>query len=489
MSDNQRNVGSLALTLSVSKAINLMLSMITSMCLSRYLTLFEYGTYSELQTITSLVVSIFALGLPNSINYFVPSCKLEDKRKFFCFYYTAISLISVFVAGLMFFLKGLVAGYYENPTIINYAFFLMIIPWTKLIINSRSNMLIVDSKIKKELLYSVSNSMLLLALVLLTINGNASLNIYLWLYVIIEIFFSLLTYVEAYLSLDKGMIFEFDKSLLKSIIAFSIPLGLSTAISTLSLDMDKLIIGYFMNEEAVAIYSNAGKELPFSLMASSFTAIVLPKVVRSIKLGRKEDAIFMWQCSSELCFIILCFFACASIVFAPQIITLLYSHSYLEGTSIFGIYSLVLLFRITYWGMILNAYGKTKQILYHSLFCLGVNLILSLLLYFVIGFEGPALASLISIGVMMFTQLIHSSKLTGIKLRQIFPWPHMCVELIVCVLTGLLVGVFVEHVGLPTDARGIILAVIISIVWAGVYFAIMFKRIKRVWKDINATTV
>jgi len=484
LKNNLESVGWSALALSASKTINLMLSVITSMFLSRYLTLVEYGTYSELQTITSLVVSVFALGLPSSINYFLASCKLDYKRKFLSFYYSMITIISICVAILMFFSKTLIAQYYNNPTLTLYSFFLVVIPWTKITISSRSNMLIVDTKLRKELIYSIANSALLFLITLFVVMSKTSMYVYLWLYVVVEVVFSILSYTEACYSAEKTINVDFDKSLLKSVIFFSVPLGLSTAISTLSLDLDKLIIGYFMNEESVAIYANAGKELPFSLISTSFSALVLPKVVKNIKEGNKELSIDLWKNSSELCFIIFCFFACASIVFAPQIITFLYSDTYLSGTRIFRIYSLILLLRITYWGMILNAYGKTKQILYNSLICLGVNLILSIILYFFIGFEGPALASLISIAIMSIAQVFSSSRLIKMPVRRIFPWANMLKEFTVCVLTAIIFQFVLRLIGMTTTLKGIVSAIIIGIVWALVYFFVMSKRIKQIWKQI-----
>ena len=68
----------------------------------------------------------------------------------------------------------------------------------------------------------------------------------------------------------------------KELLNYTIPLGLSTAVSTISLDLDKLVIGWFMDESSVAIYANAGKELPFSLISTSFTAVlVLPTTATS----------------------------------------------------------------------------------------------------------------------------------------------------------------------------------------------------------------
>jgi len=274
-------------------------------------------------------------------------------------------------------------------------------------------------------------------------------------------------------------------NILKKVLVFSIPLGISTAISTISLDLDKLIIGFLLDEQSVAIYANAGKELPISYITVSFTAVVLPKVVKNIKENKTANALDIWKKSSEICFIIMSFFSVACIVFAPQIITFLYSEKYLEGVSIFRIYSLVLLFRITYWGTILNAFGKTKTILYNSIACLVLNLILSIGLYRVFGFIGPAIATCISIGAMCIFQLFMSARLVKEKILKIFPWKNFSQELLVNVILGTAVLGLTKIMNLGTDVKGIVFAIIIGIVWLVLYFLIFSKRILRIWKELN----
>ena len=91
MTAQKGKIGNLAVALTVSKMITLIISIATSMLLSRSLSLNDYGTYSELQTVTALVVSIFALGLPNSLNYFLPTFDKERRNKFIGLYFTAIT--------------------------------------------------------------------------------------------------------------------------------------------------------------------------------------------------------------------------------------------------------------------------------------------------------------------------------------------------------------------------------------------------------------
>lgn len=489
MSLKNANIGNSAVTLTVSKMMTLLLSIVTSMLLSRYLSLEQYGTYSELLTVTSLAMSMLSLGLPNCLNYFIPQCgNKKEKSEFISFYCFAVTVISLIVALVLFFGKGIIVKYYGNPELALYGFFLTVIPWTKLAISSRGNMLVVSNRVRTELIYSVANSICLLAVTVLLMLKKGSFTFYLYLYVAVELFFTLLVYYEAFICADKKIRLNFKPGMIKTVLAFSISLGISTAISTVSVDLDKLIIGWCMGESDVAVYANAGKELPFSYISTSFTAVALPQIVKRIKDSDIKGGLKLWKSSCEICLIVLGFCAAASIVFAPQIITLLYSEKYLAGVGIFRIYSLVLLFRITYWGMLLNALGRTREILYNSAACLGLNLILSIIFYNIIGFAGPALASCISIGFMAFVQLLRTSKLVNIPVKAMFPWKSFAKELLCCAAGGVLFWGISRFINIGTDIKGIIYAIILGAVWAAVYFLIMIKRIKRIWRTFGESS-
>jgi len=76
-------IASNRLKLTTSKLITMMISMITAMLLSRFRTLKEYGTYSQLLLVINLFTTIFMLELPNSVNFFLARAENdEEKQKF-----------------------------------------------------------------------------------------------------------------------------------------------------------------------------------------------------------------------------------------------------------------------------------------------------------------------------------------------------------------------------------------------------------------------
>ena len=76
--------------LTISKVMSLVIAMVSSMLLSRYRTLEEYGTYSQLLMVINIMTSLLMLGLPNSINYFLSRAETEEEcQRFLNVYYTA----------------------------------------------------------------------------------------------------------------------------------------------------------------------------------------------------------------------------------------------------------------------------------------------------------------------------------------------------------------------------------------------------------------
>ena len=173
------------------------------------------------------------------------------------------------------------------------------------------------------------------------------------------------------------------------------------------------------------------------------------------------------------------------VTFAPQIMTVLYSEKYLPGTNVFRIYSLVLLFRTTYYGMVLNALGKTRTILRASIATMVSNLVLDYVLYKLLGLMGPAIATLLSVGIMNMYQLYLTKKYIKVKFTDIYPLGKML--RILALNAGLAVVFYLVQQVLfrlvPADE--IVLTVGLGVIWIGVYFLLVKRNVLTIWKDLN----
>ncbi|MBO5891086.1 MAG: oligosaccharide flippase family protein [Oscillospiraceae bacterium] len=479
------SLGKETVLLTVSKMTTLAITMLTSMMLSRFRSFAEYGTYSQLTLVVTLFTSIFMLGLPNSINYFLAraNSKLEQ-QKFLGVYYTLSTALSLIMGIILAFAAPLIAGYFKNPAVLTFVYFLLLYPWANVAASSVENILVVYHKTRFLMIYRIVNSLCLLGAVLVIQWLGLGFREYMAVNLGLYCLFALAVYIIAYQT-SGGFRPSLDKQLIRTVFAFSLPLGLSAVVGTLNIEIDKLLIGYLMDTEQMAIYTNASKELPVSFVAASITAVLLPQLTRMLKKDRNRDAITLWANATELSYLVICLIAAGVFTYAEDVMSLLYSEKYLPGLPIFRIYTLVLLLRCTYFGIILNAKGKTKEIFWAGIASLALNAVLNPLMYWAFGMIGPALATFLSMFVVLLWQLFRTAKHTGIPFAKVFPFQRLAVITgINAILAGLFYGI---KLALPLEKWTTSLgeSLLLGGIWCILYWILMRKSVKRAWNGLN----
>jgi O-antigen/teichoic acid export membrane protein len=475
------SIASDTVNLTISKVITLTIVFVNTMLLSRVLTLEDYGTYSQLLLVVNLLTSIFMLGLPNSINYFLASCETNaDRQKFLSVYYTLSTILSIFTGFLLVISTRIITDYFDNDYIKSFLYVLAVYPWARIIQSSIQNLLVVYQKTKYLMLFNVLYSVSKLSIILIVQIIDGDFALYMLLFIIVEAIFALSVYAIVK-NLTSKITIYIDTELIKSVLKFSLPLGIATMIGTISIELDKLMIAYFFDTEQLAIYTNAAREMPVTIVASSLTAVLMPQLVRLLHKNKKEEAILLWSDATILSFIFISFFASALFVFAPEVISLLYSDKYLPGVEVFQIYSILLLFRCTYFGMVLNSMGKTKVILYTSMFSLVFNVVLNFTFIKMYGFIGPAIATVLTIALTQALQLIATSHNIKIPFKNIFPWRALFFIMIINIVLGGLFSILKESFHIDIYNSNIVETIVLGLLWAGIYIVIFSKYIKQKW--------
>lgn len=482
--DSQVSLKKEATLLTVSKMVNLVITMATAMLLSRFRTLEEYGTYSQLGLVINLITTLFLLGIPNAINFFYPRADTDSERQKFIQIFFSVNTVLSIVAGIaMVVCLPLLVWYFDNTGLYQFTYFAALMPWAKITIQERSNLFVATHKTRTLIRHTIINSIALLSIIILTKLCNQTFRFYMILYVLAELIFGLMVYAEAK-KLAGSLTFNIDKVLLKRILVYSIPIGVSDMVSTISREVDKLMIGGFLDTESLAIYTNSAREIALTVISTSFIAVLMPKLSRLIKENRKEEAVTIWKSTTSFTYIFMCFGVSALVIFAPQVISILYSVKYLPGTGVFRIYSLILLWRTAYFGTMLSLHGQTKKILYASVASMLINVVLNYVLYMIIGFSGPAWSTFISISMVNLLQLKLSSNILKMKISHIFPWRELLKISLINIVLGGLVYVVVRLFNIGTDGKSCIASIGIGIIWMAVYFGIIMRKeiIKR-WKE------
>lgn len=493
-------LGTSALVLTASKVATMLISLVAGALMARYRTLTEYGTYSQMLLVIHLVNSILLLGLPNSLNYFLARAEdKQSKREFLSVYYTLNTILSILIGVVLVICIPLMEAYFDNPLIRTFAYFLMIYPWAHIITSSVENLLVASGRNTTVVIYRIVHSIVYLGTVILVKSMNWDFRVFMALLVASDVIFTLVVYVLAYRTAG-GLRVRFDKEMTARILKYSVPIGLASIVGTINIEIDKLMIGGMTDTETMQIYTLASRELPVSIVAASLTAVLLPRFAAMMKQKREREAVKLWSHAIYLSLAVIALIAAGCIAFAPQVIDLIYSPKYLPGVNVFRIYCLVLLLRCTYFGIILNASGHTRSVVYSSLISMAVNVALNYVLYRLLGLVGPAIASLLSAVAMNMSQLAFSSKAVKVPFRKIFPWGN-CLKLVL--INGAMAAVFVviqqilplekplakmllNVFSLGGSWGEIIEAIILGIVWSAVYVVLLLPSIKKHWKALNA---
>lgn len=483
------SVGKDALYLTGSRVLTSIIGVVTSMLLARFRTLGEYGTYSQIIMVTDLVTSILLLGLPNSINYFLAKADTQQERRDFLSVYSTLSTILTVVIGVCLYLAmPLIIEHFSNPLIRDFAYVFAVYPWSSLFIHSMGNIGIVYGKANRLIYYNLMNAMVILGVLLIAKIADMSFHQYMCMYMGVMILFAIVAIIWSH-KLSGGLRLKLDFGLVKDIFIYSIPVGLASVIGTVNVELDKLVIGRFFTVDEYAIFANSARELPVTVVAVSITTVLLPQMVRMLKHGAHNDAIKLWAHAINISLCFMCLVVGCLFVFAPDIISLFYSEKYVtpESIVIFRIYSCILIFRVTYWGIILNATGNTKFIFYSSLLTLLFNLVGNIASYYMIGFIGPAISTLVVTIVMSYVQLKFTTRVIKIPFSRVFPWRDIARVLLITIIFCLVFGA-VKHLLLPDSDRvsSILMSVGLGIVWAAFYALVNMRFVKHSWQHLNA---
>jgi O-antigen/teichoic acid export membrane protein len=480
-----KSIGKDALKLTIMKIITLSIGMLSTMLLSHFRSLDEYGTYSQIVMVVTLVISVVAIGFPNSINYFLASADSKEEKSVFLSTYFTFNTIVSFIAGIILIIATpVISKYFNNTLISKFTFVLILLPWINIINSSFDNFLIVEKKTNLLMVYRILRGIVTLSLILIAYKFNWNFILYMKCFMVSETLFTIIIYLIVTKQSDTKLI-GIDYGLIKKILVFSLPLGLSTIVGTLNIQADKLMVGYFYDTKTLAIYTNAATELPLSIISVSITAVLMPQMVRLLKVNKKNDAINLWKSASYLSYIFMCFFSTSLFVFAPQVMSLLYSDKYLPGVQVFRIYSLLLIFRTTYFGMVLNCLGETKFIFYSSILTLALNIILNFILHYLVGINGFAIASIISIGIAAYLQLKVTSFKLKIPFKKIMPWKKIISITVVNIIFGFIIHFIALKIHLENSFVNIVEAMIVGILWLFLYLLLLNKQISKIWSTLK----
>lgn len=338
------------------------LGIVSAAILSRYLDKTEYGTYKQILYVYSTLLIVFSAGLPRVFAYFLPRYSIEEGK-------TIVRKINrvLFIAGLIFSLflflfSGIISIILKNPEL---SYGLKIFSPIPMLLLPTLGIEGIFSTYKKTIYIAIYNTLsrfLMLIFIVtpvIVFGGTYITAIYGWLGV------SVITFIIAYYF--KNIPFKGIKSVdttlnYKEVFAYSLPLVGASIWGIAIKSADQFYISRYFGAEVFAEFSNGFIELPFVAMITSSASVVLMPIFSRVFHQNEglEKLTETWKNtlnkSATIIYPILIFF----ILYANELMILLYSQKYAASGIYFRINMFLNFFNIIIFAPLFLSMGKTK---------------------------------------------------------------------------------------------------------------------------------
>jgi len=203
---------------------------------------------------------------------------------------------------------------------------------------------------------------------------------------------------------------------------FAIPLGLTDVTSTLNAKMDQFLITLYFVAAMVAQYQMGAFRIPVvTAIAMSTGAIYTPHFTRLFAANKPLEAIETWRLSIRKVSMLVVPIALVFFVAAEETIELLFTKEYLGASNVFRAYCLLSMGRVAAFGPVLVAAGRPKLVFQAATLTLVANVVISVPLLFIVGFEGPAIGTALAFIPSVVAYCWCISRASGVPLRKTFP--------------------------------------------------------------------
>ena len=388
--------------------------------LARLLSPTDLGGYRQLFLIYSTFSAILIMGIPHSILYFLPRQKSSQEKIAYISRLMNLSFgLSLLFALILYFLRLPIATWFHNPALSSLLIIYSIYP-IFMFSSSLYNYLMLGlsnaASAAKFTLFSVfSDAVLILGVALITKDLH-----FITVAVVVS---ASLQWIYTKLSLRRYHSFQAPSwDFLKTQFSYALPLGISSMVGMLSVQLDKFVISSYFDPAAFAVFSIGAMELPFvSIFTNSINSVLLPEMSAQ---NNASDMAMRYRAAVRKNALVIFPLAALFFLFAKPIFGLLYGSKYLAAVPYFKVYLLVLPLRIASFGIIFMALGKTKQVMLNSILTLALNLVLNIILVKRLGMMGAALATVIVTWLSMGVYLIWMKAFLKLKLSAFFAlWP------------------------------------------------------------------
>jgi len=231
-----------------------------------------------------------------------------------------------------------------------------------------------------------------------------------------------------------------DRSFGRKQLDFAFPLGLHALVTRLHRHLDKWIVASLLGEAATAAYAVATTEIPFvTALPYAVGAVFVTRYVGYAGRGDSESLVALFQRGIRKVSLAVIPVTTFAVVFADDLVRLAFGPDYSDVVWPFRLVALITLQRVAQYGVVLQAYGRTRYVLVITAVMLTANAVLVVPLATAFGLGGAASANLVASYVGFALYLVAIARSLGRPVLDVFPLGRIVRATLVCASIALAV--------------------------------------------------
>ena len=415
--------------MSLSRFANYGLLLISPIILVRLLTVGEFGRYREFLVYSSVLASIAAFSIPNSLLYFVPA---EPARSWQyvrqTVQLTALTSFATVLCAVIADLAtgGTVIGKQLWPVAIYVMVFTNIDFWEYLWLATRRPIAVFG--------YTSGRLVSRMLVVIGLAYFFHRVEIVLWGLIALESVRLIASAVAWKLAAPKEGTPSPRTGDWGRMLAFCLPMGGSNLLSMSNRYAASIFVAKAMGPVALAHYTIGTYVEPIIItLRNSLSDALLPAIVNRGSRSQAE-AVTLWQRGTVIAAVLLLPIGCLIERYAETLIITVFSSTYQAAVPVLRIFLIVLVRECFDFPMALKAISKTRYFIYGDIAAIVVNLALLLALVPTWGLVGVTVAYVISHWLQGFYLGWCTTRFYRIPARTFIPWAEMSKVLLAAVL-------------------------------------------------------
>ncbi|GAB1404954.1 MAG: oligosaccharide flippase family protein [Lentimicrobiaceae bacterium] len=350
-----------ALWLAISSFSSLALAFISAAILSRYFDKTEYGTYRQILYVYTTLQTIFTVGLPSVFSYFIPRYSHEEGKYFVNKITQLFLLLGLVFSIVLYTTSGFIAQILNNDELEAGIKIFSVFPLFTLPALGVEGLYTALRETKYVAVYNTISKLLMLVCIVIPVvlfKGDYKTAIIGWGVASFIIFlFALYFKGKPYVGVAKKKIVNFYST----VFDYSVPLMAASLVGFFIASSNQFFISRYYGADNFADFANGFISLPFiGMVGGSIKGVLLPLFSRAQKENKMEQALMSYKSAVAKAVLIVMPLMLFCIVFAKNIVVLIYGDLYSTSAPYFRVSLIRDLFAVLPYASVLLATGHAK---------------------------------------------------------------------------------------------------------------------------------